>query len=592
MDSRPSLSSLMGDRPSLSSIMGGDTSVVDTVHQALGLPTKPTTFQDFKNQQLGNTFSDNPILAASKQGWDQGMSQEADLGIPQRLWNTGAQAVGGALNAAGGIVDANIGFYKDLGNIGNQAIFGAKADPHSYGIEGVNKMIGGAMQMAGAPLEMSPTIKETLGATFNGAREGMGQLLQEHAGIDPTSTRGKDILDSFMNAGAAALAAHGIKAEGPLTVKGAMGAVEDTFNGLNDAASKLTPEGIKNKIAPVDFQKEAIRAGINDKHIGQIQNFTPEEAASQKALLEGAKARIENPKAPSVYRMASDEFQQAYNKLKQLKVKSGVELGKVKKDMAENPIEPTPIKNDMSTVLDEQNAIKNGKLNLADSALAGSGAETLVSNLWNKLSGKEPIRAGDIEALTSQIENKIGPSPSQIAKSTPAGQALVQIKGAINGALGKAHEAFGAANSKFAELADGLKAVEDAAKLKKVKGETSLSTPRAFARLLTSTPEKANAGLSALVDLAEKNGIKLPRNFVDKAHQAALAEHYAGPQQPRSMEGITTKAAASIPGNVGKAAGLIDKGLNWINPKMKSIESINNVIKMIDRAQEIKKSKS
>lgn len=369
-------------------------------------------------------------------------------------------------------------------------------------------------------------------------------------------------------------------------LKGGYNAGKSGIEAITGVAKPLI-EGGSNS-----FQKEAIRQGIKDIHLSTIENFTPEEAMAQKALLESAKKRIIDPSAPTVYELAAQPFQKAFNQLKSLKRETGAALGAAKKEMASNPIEMAPIQDKITELLKGQGAIvqKKGKtvLDVANSSLSGSGVEGVVKKIWERVKSKKVLSAEQVEVMTKWIENKIGYGIDKVGKETSTGRAIGEIKKVLNSALGESDETFRGLNSNFARLSEGIQGATDAAAIKTKSQGTIISLPRALTRLLTSTPEKSEIGMQALVDVAKEYGIKIPENYKSIANMAGLVEQYAGNQQMRSMGGLLENAAGKIPGKVGKIIETGKATAGWLIPKNKSIEQINKVIEMINKAQQAK----
>ncbi len=563
-------------------------------------PGTPEAGESFMKSPVGQFFNKQaPAL-------QEAQNKEENITPLERGANVAGQFIHGVYDAgAGGVKLATnalnplpaIGAFKDIvtGNYRKDAQGNPdmsvtpedqqKTDQSSEGIKGLNQIISGIGQVVTSPLAASPVLQKGTSLPFEGAHDVIGGVLNE-LGVDPETDQGKTIADSLLNA----LTLTFVK---PKNIAEGITNVLDT--GKN-AAAKITDTATaaKEKVMPSTFQAEALRSGLKEEHIGTVQNLTPEQAVTAKQFLDAGKAKIQDAAAPTVFQSAGKVIEDVYKQLQTKKKEAGATLGEVKKVMANEDLNTRPIKMKFRQALDDLNAItvKNGKniLDIEKSDLGGTGLASQVESMWKKLSENKKLKAKDVESMTVQIENKVGVGDGQFAKASPAGRSLLKLKTALNEGLGEVHPGFKAANETFAKLANGLQDALEAGKVKVGKSKYTISGGTTLQRLLSSIPEKTQAGLAALEKLAQEHGVEMPKDLQTRANLANLAEHYSGAVQPRSMKGIVEQSASHA-GKAGSLFNTIKEGIDYVNPKMKLSEQIGKIQKLIDRAQEYSKAK-
>lgn len=340
------------------------------------------------------------------------------------------------------------------------------------------------------------------------------------------------------------------------------------------------------------FQKKALRSGFDEGTVNFLNNLDDEGRALFTEYTKVGINKLDDVTAPSVWKHASDEFNNFFKtaKAKQKEIgKLHAEAKEALKDVKVTAQEAIPVRDALIREAEKLN-IKvdwaKKKIETANSDLGKNlKIERMLKNLLAKTQ-KAGTKARDLESITSQIDNMSGILKMSGVKEGILGNMLTGVKSAVNDVVATKSPEFAKLNREYAILAENMKNINAAKAKIDVAGKPVYRTTNLLKKGLGDDPAKFDVAVQAMENISKEFGIPAVKDLRKKAYIANMAERVTKTGAPRAMQGTIEAAGAALAPGIIKQVVQTGKDIqNYLKP----IEQIRvKSFELLDMLNEVK----
>jgi hypothetical protein len=521
----------------------------------------------------------------------------------QALWGNVADIGLGAADFAGGMIDSTGALGKF---VTGQPISGQDMEAAALKTsQGFNRMVGGGVKTAAAPVIAGATIAPTFVEDVYGA-EGVADAMRgaesavatvgnlPNAGIGNTAKLllskfrpdlspdyvEENVVKPLQTAYQVGVMARTMKKK-PSTPK-----VKPTQTSTGTVVDALDDQTAPGQMTPT--KANLLRSGISEQDANMIDKLTPEQSDYLYKSLEQGKAAIDDPiKQPNVFKWASKDLDDSLDKLDKTRTQLGKVVGEARKNFTTQQIPVLQYQTAIVKALDDAdvNAVKVGKdgglkLDFRNSDIGTDPgavkALTAAASLLDKADDQGNLSARDVAGVIKQINTALDVYSKNGASMSSTGDfVLSKMKQVIDeNLLYSQNPQYAEAAKNYAKFMDDYKAVK--APLEAIKGGDTFTKTENFLRSgINNSNQYSQTVIPAWQRLA-KFGIETPQGLDWKPWILSFAQRATESAKPGSLEGMFNTLASKV-GGASRVAGTIKAVKDYVQPTEQVRASLNKI---------------
>ena len=340
------------------------------------------------------------------------------------------------------------------------------------------------------------------------------------------------------------------------------------------------------------FQKKALRSGFDEGTVNFLNNLDDEGRALFTEYTKVGINKLDDVTAPSVWKHASDEFNNFFKTAKAKQKEIGKLHGEAKealKDVKVTAQEAIPVRDAIIREAEKLNIKVDWAKKKVETANSDLGKNLKIERMLKDLltkTQKAGTKARDLESITSQIDNMSGVLKMSGVKEGILGNMLTGVKSAVNEVVATKSSDFAKLNREYAIMAENMKNINAAKAKIDVAGKPVYRTTNLLKKGLGDDPAKFDVAVQAMENISKEFGIPAVKDLRKKAYIANMAERVTKTGAPRAMQGTIEAAGAALAPGIIKQVVQTGKDIqNYLKP----IEQIRvKSFELLDMLNEVK----
>jgi len=347
--------------------------------------------------------------------------------------------------------------------------------------------------------------------------------------------------------------ANAVEVAGMYGVNKALDWLGGLFSKIETTKPSPTPTEVASDTVPTESPQQTVvtkimkKAGVNEYDaylLNSIKNNQEAKNNLQDYLRAGFE-KVQNRSKLGPYETAAKPIQSFMSEANAKISDLGIELRKAKNSLNLVQVSPAPLRAPVQDLIKKYNVhFVDGLPDFANSEIKGTAAEKKLTKLWKIIKAGKDVNGRDLEAITGQIDQKLGTLVGTAPKKTPNFSALSTLKTGINQAIGEADKNFGEINTKIAKALTLKQQIEKVAS-EKIGKNTVFNPAMLLRRDLGNLGNKYSEAIKSISDLGNLLKIDSPKNLDLNAHLSSMAEKITI-QKANSIAGLMESTGRKV----------------------------------------------